>query len=60
MKINQINIDKEEVVYMQNDMAFSNDSFVATITNLEVHLKEQVAKYAGTQISDLMFTGFSN
>ena len=38
----QINIDKEEVVYMQNDMTLSNDSFLATITNLEVTLKDQL------------------
>lgn len=38
----QINIDKEEVVYMQNDMAYSNDSFVATISNLEVNVRDLV------------------
>jgi hypothetical protein len=38
----QINVDKEEVVYMQNDMTFSNDSFVATISNLEIALRDQV------------------
>ena len=29
----QINIDNEEVVYMQSDMSLSNDTFLATITN---------------------------
>ena len=35
----QTNIDNEEVVYMQNDMDLANDSFIATISNQEVILK---------------------
>merc|ERR1719474_1577228 len=31
----QVNVDREEFVYMQTDMTFSNDSFIAEITNLD-------------------------
>lgn len=36
----QINVDNEEVVYMQNDMSLSNDSFKATISNQGIVLKD--------------------
>lgn len=32
----QINVDNEEVVYMQSDMSLSNDSFTATVSNQHV------------------------
>ena len=37
----QINIDNEEVVFMQDDMSKSNDSFFCTISNQETTLTDQ-------------------
>ena len=35
----QVNVDNEEVVYMQSDMTLSNDSFLATISNQDAILR---------------------
>ena len=40
----QINVDNEEVVYIQTTMTFANDSFVATIVNQDAVMKNQVFK----------------
>ena len=40
----QINVDNEEVVYIQTVMTFANDSFVATIVNQDAVKKNQVFK----------------
>lgn len=37
----QVNIDNEEVVFMQSNMSSPDDSFVCTITNQDVVLEEQ-------------------
>ena len=36
----QVNVDNEEVVYMQSDMSLANDSFTADISNQDAQLKE--------------------
>ena len=35
----QVNVDNEEVVYMQSDMSLANDSFIATISNQDAVLQ---------------------
>ena len=37
----QINIDNEEVVFMQTDMSLANDSFFCTITNQDAIIYDQ-------------------
>ena len=38
----QINVDNEEVVFMQTDMTLSNDSFVADVSNQDAFLRNQL------------------
>ena len=49
----QINIDNEEVVYMQSDMSLSNDTFFATITNQVSSKFEQYTYYISTLLHKL-------
>ena len=37
----QVNVDNEEVMYMQTDMSFANDSFTCTVKNQDAELREQ-------------------
>ena len=37
----QINIDNEEVVFMQTDMSLANDSFFCTVTNQDAIIYDQ-------------------
>ena len=38
--LGQVNVDNEEVVYMQSDMSLANDSFTATISNQDAQLRD--------------------
>ena len=47
----QINIDNEEVVFMQSDMSFSNDSFTTTVTNQDAVLYDQTFRISVTPLT---------
>ena len=42
----QVNVDNEEVVFMQTDMSLSNDSFAVDVSNQDAILRQQVFEVA--------------